>query len=196
MPQWTPRSIISYHPTRTHPIKVMNDRCWITVWELGDRNINDGYVVILSDVSLFSNGKEIRFHCTIAVFILKVAHFTTVHLMLEGRTRQVIFTVNITHNPSMVGIARGLWKSPTPNPPQGHPQQDAQDNSVQVGLEPLQKRTHNLPGQPGPGLWQPNRKLFLMFRWNFLCCPLCPLPLFYHWIESSPILLPPCFRNW
>jgi len=40
------------------------------------------------------------------------------------------------------------------------------------------RRIHNLPGQPVPGLHHfRGKKFFLMFRWNFLCFSLCPLPL-------------------
>jgi len=80
----------------------------------------------------------------------------------------------------MVGVGRDLWESssPTPLPNQGHLQQAAQD-LVQVGFEYLQRRRiHNLPGS----LFQCSvtlrgKKFFLMFRRNFLCFSLCPLPL-------------------
>jgi len=66
--------------------------------------------------------------------------------------------------------------SPTPGSKQGYLEQAAQDH-VHAGFEYLQRRRiHNLPGQPGPGVWKV--KMFLLtFRWNFLCFSLCPLPL-------------------
>ena len=59
-------------------------------------------------------------------------------------------------NQRMVGVGRDLCgsPSPTPLPKQGHPEQAAQDR-VQAGLEYLQRRLHNLPGQPIPGLRHP-----------------------------------------
>jgi len=80
----------------------------------------------------------------------------------------------------MVGVGRDLWGSsgPTPLPKQGHLQQVPQD-CVQAGLEYLQRRRiHN----PLGSLFQGSvtiqvKKFFLVFRWNFLCFSLCPLPL-------------------
>jgi len=53
----------------------------------------------------------------------------------------------------MVGVGRDLCGSSSPNPllKQGHLQQAAQD-LVQVGLEYLQRRLHNLPVQLVPVL--------------------------------------------
>jgi len=79
----------------------------------------------------------------------------------------------------MLGVGRDLCgtSSPTHLPKQSHLEQAAQD-FVQVGLEFLQRRRlHNVPGQSVPGLHHPQSEFFLMFRWNFLCFSLCPLPL-------------------
>jgi len=60
----------------------------------------------------------------------------------------------------MVGVGRDLCVSSSPAllPKQGLLQQAAQDR-VQAGLEYLQRRRfHNLPGQPVPGLCQPQRE--------------------------------------
>ena len=86
----------------------------------------------------------------------------------------------MSQNHRMFGVGRDLCgsSSPTLLPKQGHPQQAAQD-LVQVGLEYLQRRRlHNLPGQPVPvSVTLRGKKFLLMFRRNFLCLSLCPLPL-------------------
>jgi len=78
----------------------------------------------------------------------------------------------------MVGVGRDLQGSsgPTSLLKQGHLEQVTQD-LVQAGFE-YPQRLHNLPGQPVPVLHHVRvKKFFLMFRRNFLCCSLCPLPL-------------------
>jgi len=77
----------------------------------------------------------------------------------------------------MVEVGRRS-SSPNPLPKQGHLKQVAED-LIQVGFEYLQRRRiHNPFGQPVAMLCHPQRKkFFLMFRWNFLCFSLCPLPL-------------------
>ena len=64
-----------------------------------------------------------------------------------------------SQNHRIVGVGRDLCgsSSPTLLPKQGHLQQAAQD-LVQADLEHLQRRLHNLPGQPGPGLCHPQRE--------------------------------------
>jgi len=60
----------------------------------------------------------------------------------------------------MFGVRRDLCgsSSPTLLPKQGHLQQAAQ-HLVQAGLEYFQRRRlHNLPGQPVPGLRDPQRE--------------------------------------
>jgi len=60
----------------------------------------------------------------------------------------------------MLEVGRDLCgsSSPTLLPKQGHLQLAAQD-IVQAGLEYLQRRRlHNLPGQPVPGLHDPQRE--------------------------------------
>jgi len=80
----------------------------------------------------------------------------------------------------MEEVGRDLWgsSSPTPLLKQGLLQQAAQDH-IQVGFEYLQRRRiHNpsvLPVQCSVTLKV--KKFFLVFRWNFLCFSLCPLPL-------------------
>jgi len=101
----------------------------------------------------------------------------------------------------MVGVESDLWgsSSPTPLPKQGHLQQAVQDN-VQVGFEYLQGRRHLKP--PLGSLFQGSvtlrgKKFFLMFRWNFLCFNLCPLPLVLllgTTEKSGPILLTPTLK--
>ena len=81
----------------------------------------------------------------------------------------------------MVRVGRDLWgsPSPTPLPNQGHLEQAAQDR-VQVGFEYLQRRRiHNPSGQFYCSVTLRVRNFFLMFRCNFLCLNLCPLPLFW-----------------
>jgi len=94
------------------------------------------------------------------------------------------------------------WKGPLwvtqPNPllKQGLLQQAAQDH-VQAGLEYLQRRRlHNLPGQPVPGLHQPQSEEVLphvqveLPRLQFV--PVAPCPVAgQHWKESGPVLLTP-----
>jgi len=85
-----------------------------------------------------------------------------------------------SQNHRIVGVGRDLCgsSSPTLLPKQGYLQQAAQD-PVQAGLEYLQRRRlHNLPGQPVQGsVTLRGKKFLLMFRRNFLCFSLCPLPL-------------------
>jgi len=91
----------------------------------------------------------------------------------------ISIAVFLSQNHRMVGVGRDLCgsSSPTLLPKQGHLQQAAQD-LVQVGLEYLQRRRlHSLPGQPVPVLRHSVKKFFLMFRWNFSCFRLCPVPL-------------------
>ena len=59
----------------------------------------------------------------------------------------------------MLGVGRDLCgsSSPTPLSKQSHIEQAAQD-LVQAGLEYLQKRIDNLPGQPIPVLHHPQSK--------------------------------------
>jgi len=78
----------------------------------------------------------------------------------------------------MVGVGRDLWRlsSTTLVLNQGHLEQATQD-CVQVGFEYVQgRRCHNSSGQPVPVTLKV-KKFFLVFRWNFLCFILCPLPL-------------------
>ena len=64
-----------------------------------------------------------------------------------------------SQNHRMVRGGRDLCgsSSSTPLPKQGHLQQAAQDR-IQVGLEYLQRRLHNLSGQPVPVLRHPQRE--------------------------------------
>ena len=64
----------------------------------------------------------------------------------------------ITESQNRRGWKGPLWVNQSnPLPKQGHLQQAAQD-LVQAGLEYLQRRLHNLPGQPGPGVRHPQRE--------------------------------------
>ena len=104
-------------------------------------------------------------------------------------------------NHSMVELGRDLWISldSTPLLKQGHLQQAAQD-LVQAGLGYLQRRRiHNLPGQPVPGLRQPQSKEVLpqvqtelpMLQFE----PVAPCPVTgHHWKESGRILLIPTLQ--
>jgi len=80
----------------------------------------------------------------------------------------------------MVGVGRDLCGSPSPTtlPKQRHLQQAAQD-LVQAGLEYLQRRdsTTSLGSLCKCSVTLRGKKFFLMFRRNFLCFSLCPLPL-------------------
>jgi len=79
----------------------------------------------------------------------------------------------------MLGVGRDLCgsSSPTPLLKQGRLQQAAQD-LTQVGLEYLQSWTiHNLGNLFQCSVTLRGKKFFLTFRWNFLCCSLCPSSL-------------------
>ena len=101
----------------------------------------------------------------------------------------------------MVRVGRDLCgsSSPTPLLKQGHLQQAVED-LVQAGLEYLQRRRlHSLPGQPGPGLWHPQREEVLprvqleLPLLQFV--PVAPCPVAgHHWKESGPVLLTPTLQ--
>jgi len=80
----------------------------------------------------------------------------------------------------MFGVGRDLWGSSSPNPltKQGRLQQAAQD-LVQAGLEYLQEgdSTTSLGSLFQGSITLRGKKFFLIFRQNFLCFSLCPLPL-------------------
>jgi len=86
----------------------------------------------------------------------------------------------ISQNHRMVGLGSDLCRSssPTPLPKQGHLQQAAQD-LFEAGVENLQRRrVNNLSGNLSQcSVTLRGKKFFLMFRQNFLCFSLCPLPL-------------------
>jgi len=81
-----------------------------------------------------------------------------------------------SQNHRMLGVGRDLWGSysPTPLPKQGHLQQAAQD-LVQAGLKG--DSTTSLGNLVQWSITLRGKKFFLMFRRNFLCFRLCPLPL-------------------
>jgi len=101
----------------------------------------------------------------------------------------------------MLWVGRDLCgsSSPTLPPKQGHLQQAAQD-LVQVGLEYISREGDSTA--PLGSLFQGSvtlsgKKFFLMFRQNFLCFSLCPLPLSCRWAplkEFGPILLTPTLQ--
>ena len=101
----------------------------------------------------------------------------------------------------MVGVGRDLWgsSSPTRLPKQGHLQQAAQD-CVQAGFEYLQRRLHNLSGQPVPVLHHPQSEEVLPHVQTELpmlqFVPIAPCPVAgHHWKESGPILLTPTLKT-
>ena len=110
----------------------------------------------------------------------------------------MFFTESQYHR--MLGVGRDLCgsSSPTLLPKQGHPEQAAQDR-FQVGLEYLQRRLHNLPRQPGPGLRHPQREEVLPHVHLELALlqfvPFAPCPgAGHHWKEFGPILSSPTLK--
>ena len=97
-------------------------------------------------------------------------------------------------------VGRDLCGSSSPKvlPKQGHLEQAAQDR-IQAGLEYLQRKIHNLPGQPGPGLRPPQMEDVLphvqMELLTLQFVPVAPCPVTgHHWKESGPILLTPTLQ--
>jgi len=90
----------------------------------------------------------------------------------------LIFTESQNHR--MVEVGRDLCgsSSPTPLPKQGHLQQAAQDRiQVVVNISREGDSTTSLGSLFQSSVTLRVKKFFLMFRWNFLCFSLCPLPL-------------------
>lgn len=69
----------------THPVKIMNNSGRITVRKLGDRNINDGDVVVLPDICFFSNGQEVRLWRVILSVFSHIAHLPAEDVALKKR---------------------------------------------------------------------------------------------------------------
>ena len=94
--------------------------------------------------------------------------------------------VSLSQNHRMVRIGRDLWRSsgPTRLPKQSHLQQAAQDY-VQADYVYLQRRFHNLPGQPVPVLRHPQSKEVLphvqmeLLMLQFV--PIAPCPVAGHY---------------
>ena len=81
----------------------------------------------------------------------------------------------------MFKVGRDLCGSSSPNPlpKQGHLQQAVED-LVQAGLEFISREgdsTTSLDSLFQGSITLRGKKFFLMFRRNFLCFSLCPLPL-------------------
>jgi len=78
----------------------------------------------------------------------------------------------------MFGVGRDLWGSfsPTPLPKQSHLQQAAQDLAQWVFTREGDSTT-SVGSQFQGSITLRGKKFFLMFRRNFLCFSLCPLPL-------------------
>ena len=107
----------------------------------------------------------------------------------NSSTRTMRFSYLIRQNSQnhrMVGFRRDLWgsSSPTPLPKKGHLEHFAQE-LVQEGLEYLQRRLHNLSGQPIPGLCQPQREVLPHVQMELPMLqfvPVAPCPVAgHHW---------------
>jgi len=85
-----------------------------------------------------------------------------------------------SQNPRMVGVGKALWGSPSPTPCRSRiTQSRLQRTSSGQGLSISREGDSTSPlGSLGQGsVTLTVKRLFLLFRWNFLCFSLCPLPL-------------------
>ena len=85
-----------------------------------------------------------------------------------------------SQNPSMVGVGRALCGSPSPTPCRSRVTQTrlhrtASRRGLNISREGDSTASLGSLGQGSIALRV--KKFFLMFRWNFLCFSLCPLPL-------------------
>jgi len=92
----------------------------------------------------------------------------------------IICRIQLLEYHRSAGVGMDLWRSsgPTSLTKQGHLEQAAQD-VIQAGFENLREGDS---AAPLSNLFQCSvtlrgKKFFLMFRRNFLCFSLCPLPL-------------------
>jgi len=102
--------------------------------------------------------------------------------MMGKRTVTGHVCCGISKNHSMFEIGKDLWRSscPTALLKQHHLEPVAQ-GYVQMAFKYLYgSRLYNQSVQAVPMISHPMRvkKIFLIFRWHFLCFSLCPLPLF------------------
>ena len=83
-------------------------------------------------------------------------------------------------NPSVAGVGRALWGSPSPAPcpsrvTQSRLHSTASSQGWNISREGDSTASLGSLGQGSVTLR--GKKFFLMFSWNFLCSSLCPLPL-------------------